>query len=76
MLFTYNDCIKEYGSDYQLKKALSDQKLYKVEKGIFLTRYLLMKVPIINIFLFMSILLNNTVNNNYAMRGTYSKMKS
>ena len=35
-----------------------------------------MKVPIINIFLFMSILLNNTVNNNYAMRGTYSKMKS
>jgi len=35
MLYTYNDCIKEYGSDYQLKKALSDQKLYKVEKGIY-----------------------------------------
>ena len=35
MLYTYNDCIKKYGSDYQLKKALSDQKLYKVEKGIY-----------------------------------------
>ena len=35
MLYTYNDCIKEYGSDYQLKKALSDQKLYKIEKGIY-----------------------------------------
>ena len=35
MLYTYNDCIKEYGSDYQLKKALLDQKLYKVEKGIY-----------------------------------------
>ena len=35
MLFTYNDCIKEYGSDYPLQKALSDQKLYKVEKGIY-----------------------------------------
>ena len=35
MLYTYNECIKKYGSDYQLKKALSDQKLYKVEKGIY-----------------------------------------
>ena len=35
MLYTYNDCISEYGSDYQLKKALSDQKLYKVEKGVY-----------------------------------------
>ena len=35
MLYTYNDCIKEYGSDYQLKKALSDQKLYKLEKGVY-----------------------------------------
>ncbi len=35
MLYTYNDCIKEYGSDYQLKKALSENKIYKVEKGVY-----------------------------------------
>ena len=33
MLYTYNECIKKYGSDYQLKKALLDQKLYKVKKA-------------------------------------------
>ncbi|MCQ2563800.1 MAG: hypothetical protein MJ128_04860 [Mogibacterium sp.] len=35
MLYTYNDCLHEYGGDYQLKKALAEQKLYKIEKGIY-----------------------------------------
>ncbi len=56
MLYTYNDCIKEYGSDYQLKKALLDQKLYKVEKGIYSSEKYAseqMKVPIIIMTLLM-----------------------
>lgn len=35
MLYTYNQCITQYGSDYQLKKALRDGKIYKIEKGIY-----------------------------------------
>lgn len=35
MLRTYADCISEYGSDYYLKKAIQDEKVYKVEKGIY-----------------------------------------
>lgn len=37
MLYTYDNCIKEYGSDYQLKKALSENKIYKIEKGVYST---------------------------------------
>ena len=35
MLFSYNECIEKYQNDYFLEKALSESKLYKVEKGIY-----------------------------------------
>lgn len=35
MLFNYNEILKIYKNDYQIKKAISKHKLYKVEKGIY-----------------------------------------
>lgn len=35
MVFSYEDCIQKYGSDYQIKKAVSCKKLYKIEKGVY-----------------------------------------
>ena len=35
MLFNYNEVFKIYKNDYQINKALSKHKIYKVEKGIY-----------------------------------------
>lgn len=35
MLLTYNDCISRFGSDYKLKKAISSQKIFKLDKGLY-----------------------------------------
>lgn len=35
MLFNYNEILKIYKNDYQIKKAISKHKIYKVEKGIY-----------------------------------------
>ena len=35
MLFNYKEVLKIYKNDYQISKAISNHKLYKVEKGIY-----------------------------------------
>ncbi|MBN2260764.1 MAG: hypothetical protein JW702_09480 [Clostridiales bacterium] len=35
MLRSYNECIEKYNNDYGIKKAISDGKLFKIEKGIY-----------------------------------------
>lgn len=35
MIYTYNECLDKYGSNYLIKKALKENKLYKIEKGIY-----------------------------------------
>lgn len=35
MLYTYEECKKKWGSDYQIKKAVDAGKLFKKEKGIY-----------------------------------------
>ena len=35
MIYTYDECLDKYGSDYLIKKALKENKLYKIEKGIY-----------------------------------------
>lgn len=35
MLLTYQDCMKIYGTDYQLDKQLKDGNLFKIEKGVY-----------------------------------------
>lgn len=37
MLFTYKQISSKYGSDYQLKKRLSEQSLFKVQDGVYST---------------------------------------
>lgn len=35
MLFTYQECIKKYGNDYLIKKALLKKELFQIEKGLY-----------------------------------------
>lgn len=35
MVLTYKDCIERYGSDYLLKKEISEGRLFQKEKGIY-----------------------------------------
>ena len=35
MLYNYNEAIKLYGTDYKLKKAIIEESIYKIEKGIY-----------------------------------------
>ena len=37
MILTYKECIKKYGNDYQLKRAVGKQSIYRVEPGIYST---------------------------------------
>lgn len=35
MVFSYEDCIQKYWSDYRIKKAVSRKEIYKIEKGVY-----------------------------------------
>lgn len=35
MLFSYQECLLKYRSDYQIKKAIKKKELYQIEKGIY-----------------------------------------
>ena len=35
MLYTYKELLNEYKSNYQVKKAVKEQKIFKIEKGIY-----------------------------------------
>ena len=35
MLFSYDDCAKQYGNNYQIEKAVESNKLYKIAPGIY-----------------------------------------
>lgn len=35
MILSYEECIKKYKSDYQIRKQISLRKLYKIEPGIY-----------------------------------------
>ena len=38
MILSYQECLDKYGSDYKLKKELSDGKLFMEEKGLYSTK--------------------------------------
>ena len=35
MILSYNEAIKEYGSEYKLAKAVNEGAIYKKEEGIY-----------------------------------------
>lgn len=35
MLLTYRECLKKYGNDYQIKKAIDNKKIYKIKGGLY-----------------------------------------
>lgn len=38
MLFSYGECLKKYGSDYKIKKAIKENKIYKLTPGVYSDR--------------------------------------
>lgn len=38
MILTYTECIDRYGSDYQLKKAVAEEQIYRIESGLYSTK--------------------------------------
>ncbi len=38
MILNYTECIREYGNDYQLEKALAEERIYRIEPGIYSTK--------------------------------------
>ena len=50
MLLSYEECIKKYQSDYQIKKQITDEKLYKIEKGVYSTEKYVSELEIITIY--------------------------
>ena len=38
MILSYEEAIKEYGSDYKLKKAIDSGVVFKIENGIYSSR--------------------------------------
>ena len=47
MILTYTECIKKYGNDYQLKKAVGEEMLYRVESGLYSTERLWAEIEVI-----------------------------
>lgn len=35
MLYSYKEVIKIYGTDYRLKQAIADRKIYRIESGVY-----------------------------------------
>lgn len=35
MLYNYNEIKSKYKTTYQIRKAIKDKKIYKIEKGIY-----------------------------------------
>ena len=35
MILSYAECLKTYGNDYQIKKAINENKLFKIEDGLY-----------------------------------------
>lgn len=37
MILSYKECINKYGNDYQLARAIAEEKVYRVESGMYST---------------------------------------
>lgn len=60
MLLSYEECIKKYQSDYQIKKQIADEKLYKIEKGVYSTEKYVSELEIITMKYPKAVLTMNT----------------
>lgn len=37
MILTYKECIEKYGNDYQLARAVAEERIYRLESGVYST---------------------------------------
>ena len=47
MILTYTECIDKYGNDYQLEKAVAEERIYRVESGLYSTKRYFTELEII-----------------------------
>lgn len=47
MILSYKECIEKYGNDYQVKKAIAEEKIYRMESGLYSTKRYLAELEII-----------------------------
>jgi len=47
LVYTHKELEKHFKSDYQIKKAISDKKIYKIEKGIYSNKQVVNPIEII-----------------------------
>ncbi len=47
MLLSYEECLKKYGSDYRIKKAVGEGELFAKEKGIYSDEYYVPELELI-----------------------------
>ncbi len=48
MLFSYEECLNKFGSDYRLKQAIQAGDLYKIAKGIYSDKKEVTEISIVN----------------------------
>lgn len=47
MILTYTECIDKFGNDYQLEKAVAEERVYRVESGLYSTKRYFAELEII-----------------------------
>lgn len=48
MILTYKECIERFGTDYMIKKAISEGKLFQKEKGLYSDKELCFELEVIS----------------------------
>ena len=50
MLYNYNELKNRYKSTYQIRKALKNKEIFKIEKGIYKRTYVNTQMNLIQVF--------------------------
>lgn len=67
MLWFYDECLKQYGTDYQIKKATANGEIFKIEKGIYSDQKFVPEISVITKKYPKAILTMNTAFYYYAV---------
>ena len=47
MLFSFNECLEKYGNQYQVKKMIESEQLFKIEEGIYSDKKLVSDMDVV-----------------------------
>ncbi len=49
MIISYKECLKQFGSDYKIKNLLKENKIYKIQDGIYSTEQYVSDIEVITV---------------------------